>query len=61
MSTYTDENPVVSFRIPIDQKKLLSAIAKDMKISPQILCQKIVEAWFLDHKFFQLVFKKPEV
>jgi hypothetical protein len=60
MSKYTEENPVLSFRIKRDRKELLEDIAKDMKINPQKLCQGIIDNFISQHDLFDLVIKKPE-
>lgn len=60
MSIYTEENPVMSFRLKGDRKQLLSDIAKDLKITPQKLCQGIIDNFIAQYDLFEIVIKKPE-
>ena len=60
MSTYTEDNPVMSFRIKKGTKDLLYDIADDLSINPQKLCQRIILNFLNQYDLFDIVIKDPK-
>jgi len=60
MSKYTEEFPVMSFRLHREKKQLLKEIAGDLKISDQKLCQGIIDNFITQYDLFDIVIKNPD-